>query len=208
MDELESAPSVGPVCPWCSAALPAADAANCPACGANLAGDTEVELPGVTTFDQETRMRLALTARPAPPPPPRRGFLGWMSGDDAATGTVAGLDPETAAILQAASAEPPSADVRREMARLEMEALVLEMAASQSALVEIESMTPEAVESGPDAPVASAEDSAESKGSGDAAESKGSGDAAESTDSGDADDGSREDDDPVAELDEDAAGLS
>ena len=191
MDELESAPPAGPVCPWCSAPLPAADAANCPDCGANLAGDTEVELPGVTTFDQETRMRLALSTRPAPPPPPRRGLPGWMGSDDAAVGTVAGLDPETTAILQAASAEPPSADVRREMARLEMEALLLELAASQNAPADYESTVAGSVEPGPDGAPESAPESAD-----------------DSAADGDSDDASGEDDDPTADLDEDAAGLS
>jgi len=34
-----------PLCPWCSALLPAADAASCPSCKARLVEDAAVEIP-------------------------------------------------------------------------------------------------------------------------------------------------------------------
>ncbi len=123
VDEPESAPLAGPVCPWCSAALTSADQPTCPACGANLVGDPEAEIEGVTALDRDTRIRLDHVQR-ASTPPPRRGLMAWISAADDSEPT---LDPETAALFSGASIEPPSADVRREMIRLEMEALRLEV---------------------------------------------------------------------------------
>lgn len=100
-----------------------ADQPTCPSCGANLQGDSEAEIEGVTALDQDTRVRLGLAQRAAHPPP-RRGLLGWMGGDPEPELV---LDPETVAILEEASVEPPSEAVRREMLRLEMEDLQREL---------------------------------------------------------------------------------
>ena len=133
VDELELPPPVppaGPVCPWCSAELTSPDQAACAACGANLVTEDDVELPGVTSFDEDTRLRLGRAEKVADPPT-RKGFFAWMSADEQPNVGPA-LDAETAAILQSASIEPASAEVRREMLRLEMEALQHELEAGAS----------------------------------------------------------------------------
>ncbi|HEY6058785.1 MAG TPA: hypothetical protein VIV06_12200, partial [Candidatus Limnocylindrales bacterium] len=48
-ERAEGVPSVEPRCPWCSSLLPAADAAECPSCGAALLSDGDPQLPGLTT---------------------------------------------------------------------------------------------------------------------------------------------------------------
>lgn len=131
VDTPESAPAVGPVCPWCSATLTSAEQPTCTSCGANLQGDSDAEIEGVTALDAETRMRLGLVQRAASPPP-RRGLLAWMTPE---AEPELGLDAETVAILHDASIEPPSDDVRREMLRLEVEALQRELEATNAAAV-------------------------------------------------------------------------
>lgn len=131
VDTPESAPAVGPACPWCSATLTSAEQPTCPSCGANLHGDPEAEIEGVTALDADTRMRLGLVQRAASPPP-RRGLLAWSAPE---AEPELGLDAETLAILGDASVEPPSADVRREMLRLEMEALQRELEAANAAAI-------------------------------------------------------------------------
>ena len=110
-------------CTWCSAVLPVADAATCPSCGATLIGDGESSaVPGLTAIDADAILR---NARGAGRPKPRSGLLGWISGeypvDESATAT-----PESLA--------PPTADVRREMLRLELEAQVANAQAEVEAL--------------------------------------------------------------------------
>src|SRR3954454_23182462 len=140
-------------CMWCSAVLPSADLTTCPSCGATLIGDgdTGAAVPGLTAIDADAILRNARAAKTKS----RGGLLGWISGDyegsDAPTGR-----PESLA--------PPSADVRREMLRLELEAQVA------NAQAEVEAMAAdEAIEEGrpiaaPEAPadasVVAAEESA------------------------------------------------
>jgi hypothetical protein len=120
-------------CPWCSTPL-AAGAARCPSCGAAVggtgAGGSEpAEIPGVTQVDPVLGLR-------RPPARPNR-LVGWLAdidteplttdirtSDAAVRGGAQGLEsagPESVA--------PPSAEVRREMARLELEALRAELGA-------------------------------------------------------------------------------
>jgi hypothetical protein len=90
-------------CPWCSAETPG-DPVQCPSCGATLREDAEAEIPGVTQIDPAASVTQNV--------PRSRSILGWLSGEYA-TGDAS----------QHASVEPPSAAVRKEMARLEMEAI-------------------------------------------------------------------------------------
>lgn len=96
-------------------------------------GDPEAEIEGVTALDQDTRVRLGLAQRAHLPP--RGGLLGWMGGDPEPELV---LDPETAAILEEASVEPPSEDVRREMLRLEMEDLQRELERAAAATMPVD----------------------------------------------------------------------
>lgn len=115
------------VCPWCSATLPSADAERCPSCGAALR-EPDAAVPGVTQIDVE-----AILKGRAPTPKPR-GLIGWLSGEYDA-GKPAAPPPGTL--------EPPDADVRREMLRLELAALEAEVLARQ-----VEVVTEEATETG------------------------------------------------------------
>jgi hypothetical protein len=103
-----------PVCPWCSAELPSAALANCPACGATLMGDPDKPLPGVTTIDPEAIVRAARTATPQR----RNRLVSWITGEE-------GGDEETPA--PPGSLDPPPPEVRREMLRMELEAEVLDL---------------------------------------------------------------------------------
>ena len=114
-----------PRCIWCSAVLPSDHEEVCPSCGATLIGDGETSVPGLTAIDAEAILRSARSK-----PKPRGGLLGWISGD-----SDDGLN-ETAAAP--GSLEPPSADVRREMLRLELQAQVA------NAQAEVESMAADA----------------------------------------------------------------
>src|SRR5215210_1491413 len=109
-----------PRCPWCSAPLPSASPATCPSCGATLHGDGEAQLPGVTTLDTDAILRArAASSRP------RSRLLSFITGDveDAGTSTR-DLD----------SIAPPSADVLREMRRLELAAEVANLEAEVQAI--------------------------------------------------------------------------
>lgn len=143
-DDLASWPvtpdaAAAPVCPWCSAALPAPDAEACPSCGASLAGAEEVQVPGVTTIDPMTALRTRSQARSRP----RRNVLGWITGDSELRPTyddpLAAIPP---AILPPGAAAPspmppgrpspealapPDRRVRREMLRMELAAIGLEL---------------------------------------------------------------------------------
>jgi len=103
--------ATGPRCPWCSAELKE-DPVSCPSCGAALREETGAEIPGVTQLDPASTE----TARPAPR---SRGLIGWLSGQY-----------EAEAPNERASVEPPTEEVRAEMARLEMEAIQAEIDAA------------------------------------------------------------------------------
>ena len=96
-------------CPWCSAETPG-DPAECPACGATIREDAEAEIPGVTQLDPAASETKAV--------PRSRSLLGWLSGEYASGDSS-----------QHSSIEPPSAAVRQEMARLEMEAIRVQLEA-------------------------------------------------------------------------------
>src|SRR5437764_9678388 len=120
-----------PRCNWCSAPLPSDHETVCPSCGATLLGDGETSVPGLTAIDAEAILRNARGSKPKP----RSRLLSWISGD---------YDDETSgAPATPGSLAPPSADVRREMLRLEIEAQLA------NAQAEVESMAAdEAVEEG------------------------------------------------------------
>jgi hypothetical protein len=119
-DDPSSAPAA-PRCPWCSAELPAADVRVCPSCTANLTTDTEVQLPGLTALDLE---RLAFRRATAPK---KSRLMSWISGDS---------DYENAndPVAQPGSLEPPPFEVRREMLRIEMAALIADLTAEAGAM--------------------------------------------------------------------------
>jgi hypothetical protein len=68
-----------PICPWCSTALPAPDAADCPSCQARLVEPLDVEIPGVTAVDP------LLLAAAAAPRKVKRTFGSLLVGDDSET---------------------------------------------------------------------------------------------------------------------------
>ena len=99
---------VVPICPWCSAALPAVDAAVCPSCEARLVDTSDVDIPGVTAVDP------VLLAAAAAPRKVKRTFGSLLVGNDDE------IPPPSEAEMPALAR--PDADVRREILRLEMEA--------------------------------------------------------------------------------------
>lgn len=117
-------------CPWCSTLAPA-DAERCPSCGAALREVTtsaEDLIPGVTHVDPVLGQRRQL-------PRPNR-LVGWLADVD--TEAIPTIDRTTRAaaagggaeVLQgtdATSVAPPSEEVRREMRRLELEAIKAEL---------------------------------------------------------------------------------
>ncbi len=125
-----NAPAPEPRCPWCSSVVPE-HAERCPACGAALregAAATADEIPGVTQVDPVLRLRRRL-ARP-------NRLVGWLADVDIEPPPTldlpARVSPAGAAALDgagAASVAPPSDAVRREMQRLELEALKAELEA-------------------------------------------------------------------------------
>jgi len=122
-------------CPWCSAELKN-NPARCPSCGASLHEDANAEIPGVTQLDPAA----GAVARPAPR---SRGILGWLSGEYEAAEGVGERD----------SVSPPSAEVRAEMARLEMQAIQaeLEAAEAEEAAAQGEPVTEPELEAAPEA---------------------------------------------------------
>ncbi|HEX7948929.1 MAG TPA: hypothetical protein VF494_01165 [Candidatus Limnocylindrales bacterium] len=134
-DPAGSHPGPEPRCPWCSRIVPG-DIERCPSCGAALrepaADDTSI--PGVTTIDPSTQARRVI-ARPnrlvrfiagdLDPLPPASPVLPLGATAGGRPGGVEspldGAGP--------ASVAPPSDAVRREMARLELEAIKAELEA-------------------------------------------------------------------------------
>jgi hypothetical protein len=110
-------------CMWCSAVLPDPSATTCPSCGATLVGDGETgSVPGLTAIDADAILRNARNASRAKP---RTGILGWISGD---------YPVDESSSASAGSLAPPTADVRREMLRLELEAQVANAQAEVEAM--------------------------------------------------------------------------
>ena len=106
-----------PVCPWCSAPLPDAEASRCPSCYAMLREAAATEVPGVTRVDLEAVLQRRPRAGRS------RGLIGWLSGE---------YQPEPPQELHETLA-PPDGDVRREMLRLELAALEAEANAERAA---------------------------------------------------------------------------
>jgi hypothetical protein len=104
----ETEPTASSRCPWCSSPIPA-DSTTCPSCGAKLRDEADADIPGVTQIDPA-----ATVSRVAPR---GRGLIGWLSGDYETVDTDA----------DRASVELPSDAVKREIFRLEMEALKAEL---------------------------------------------------------------------------------
>lgn len=104
----------GPRCPWCSSPI-TADDVNCPNCGAALHEDGEHEIPGVTQVDPHA-------ASLQNPEPAGGGVIGWLSGEYVPDPTPAEL----------ASVEPPTDAVRREMLKIEVDALRAELEAREA----------------------------------------------------------------------------
>lgn len=117
-------------CPWCSASIEAG-AATCPKCGAALVEreaprpvDEAPAIPGVTAVDPALIAREHRWVDEAGQSPKRRTFFSLLSGVDV---------PELPAHLSEEQREailPPSNAVRREMIRLELEALAKAAAAA------------------------------------------------------------------------------
>lgn len=117
-------------CPWCSSVVPAA-AERCPSCGAALRevqASAEDAIPGVTHVDPVLGMRRQIQR-------PNR-LVGWLADVDTEPTPTADLairpGPAAGAALEgagAASVAPPSDEVKREMRRLELEALRAELEA-------------------------------------------------------------------------------
>ena len=110
-----------PRCMWCSAVLPSNSEVNCPTCGATLIGEGDNQVPGVTAIDAEAIIRAGRDAKPRQ----RSRLMSWLSGEY----------PEEDEPAPPGSLEPPSADVRREMLRLELEAEVANLQAEADALI-------------------------------------------------------------------------
>ncbi len=119
-DESSTTPSVGR-CPWCSAELPDPEAKTCPSCQANLVGEVDKQLPGLTAVDIEK-----LAYRRAAPPKKSR-IMSWISGD---------LDYEDATepVAPPGSLDRPPIEVRREMLRLERAALIADLTAEAGSI--------------------------------------------------------------------------
>jgi hypothetical protein len=116
-----------PRCPWCSAELPSPDVTECPSCLATLVSTADAAVPGVTAIDVEAMLRGGRE-----PARQRGGILGWISG---------GSGDETPTPAELRSVEAPTADVRREMLRLEIEAERQRLEAEAAALALEEQLT-------------------------------------------------------------------
>jgi hypothetical protein len=108
-----------PICPWCSAALPAVDAAACPSCEARLIEPADIVIPGVTDVDP------VLLAAAAAPRKVKRTFGSLLVGEDNE------VPPPSEAEMPALAR--PDADVRREILRLQMEARLAALKAELAA---------------------------------------------------------------------------
>lgn len=109
MPDQQPAPDRQPtVCPWCSAALPADSIATCPSCAATLISTAEAQVPGVTAVDvQHLALRRSVS-------PTKNRLLAWISGDSTVQPRQPAATPDAFV--------PPSAEVVREMLRLELDA--------------------------------------------------------------------------------------
>jgi len=114
-------------CPWCSATVPV-EAATCPSCGAQLRDSVEGEVLGVTQIDPSAVSRVRRVK-------PRR-LTSWLTGDSPAE-----EDEESGGKI-----EPPTADVKREMLKLELAAIDAELEARAAAAAANRALPPDAAE--------------------------------------------------------------
>lgn len=115
------------VCPWCSAPLSVVDAETCPSCGANLHGEGDRPLPGLTAIDP-----LAIIEGTRPPQRPRNRIVAWLTGSD--------IDEEAQPLASPGALAPPSPEVQREMLRLQMEAELSQLSAEAEAMASDEAV--------------------------------------------------------------------
>jgi len=141
-----------PRCMWCSAVLPSNSEVNCPTCGATLIGEGDNQVPGVTAIDAEAIIRAGRDAKPRQ----RSRLMSWLSGEY----------PEEDRPAPPGSLDPPTADVRREMLRLELEAQVANLQAEAEAMAAEQAV--DAVDAGT-APEVAAADAAAALAAADAA---------------------------------------
>ena len=102
-------------CPWCSATV-SATASTCPSCGAALRDSADGDVLGVTSIDPTAYSRLRRIK------PRGNRITKWLTGGDDV------LEEESGG-----SVAPPSAEVKREMLRLELAALNAEIEAKEQA---------------------------------------------------------------------------
>jgi len=140
-DALTGASTPLPRCMWCSAELPSDHETTCPTCGATLIGEGDNQVPGVTAIDAEAIIRAGRDAKPRQ----RSRLMSWISGEY----------PEDEAPAPPGSLDPPSADVRREMLRLELEAQVANLQAEAGAMAAEQAV--DAVDAGANPDVAKAD---------------------------------------------------
>ena len=112
--------ALGASCPWCSAPVASPDDVTCGACGATLQGDAAIEIPGVTAIDGQH------ASRAAAPRKIRRTFGALFVGSDDEI-----LPPSEAELPALAM---PTAEVRREMLRLQLDAELADLTARAAAL--------------------------------------------------------------------------
>jgi hypothetical protein len=141
-----------PRCMWCSAELPSTSEVTCPTCGATLIGEGDNQVPGVTAIDAEAIIRAGRDAKPRQ----RSRLMSWLSGEY----------PEEDRPAPPGSLDPPTADVRREMLRLELEAQVANLQAEAEAMAAEQAV--DAVDAGT-APEVAAADAAAALAAADAA---------------------------------------
>jgi hypothetical protein len=108
-------------CPWCSAELSGAASPSCPSCGATLV-EPDASVPGVNAIDAEAVSRSARLATPVR----RSRLLSWITGED---------DSEEEVPAPPGSLAPPPPEVRREMARLELQAEYANLQAEAESIV-------------------------------------------------------------------------
>ena len=121
----------GPRCPWCSEVLPATDLAHCPSCKAQLHGAVEA-VPGLTEVAPST-LKPVTSQEPAR----RSRLLAWISGDMVD-------EPTPAPVSDLAALAPPSADVRREILRIELESFGIQVPAADEAEPPVDAAEPTA----------------------------------------------------------------
>jgi hypothetical protein len=119
-DAMTGASTPLPRCMWCSAELPSDHETTCPTCGATLIGEGDSQVPGVTAIDAEAIIRAGRDTKPRQ----RSRLLSWISGEY----------PDEDVPAPPGSLDPPSADVRREILRLELEAQVANLQAEAGAM--------------------------------------------------------------------------